>query len=33
MQVTTALIDVTKIGAKNRGSGPNSNRNIKLTIG
>ena len=30
-RVATALIDVTKVGAKNRGNGPNSNRSIKLT--
>ena len=32
-RVATALIDVTKVRAKNRGNGPNSNRSIKLTIG
>ena len=32
-RVATALIDVTKVGAKNRGNGPNSNRSVKLTIG
>jgi hypothetical protein len=32
-KVTTAPIDVTKVGAKNRVNCPNSNRSLKLTIG
>ena len=31
--IATALIDVTKVRAKNRGNNPNSNRSVKLTIG